>query len=51
VTSGSVQDFPSFLKDAGEQLERNPARDWDFWQVKLYQHKHAQNENKHNPDC
>lgn len=22
-----------------------------FWQVKLYQHKHAQNENKHNPDC
>lgn len=26
VTGGGVQDFPSFLKDAGEQLERNPAR-------------------------
>lgn len=30
VTSGGVQDFPSFLKDAGEQLEQNSARDWDF---------------------
>lgn len=28
---GSVQDFPSFLKDAGQQLERNPARDWGYF--------------------
>lgn len=31
MTSGSVQDFPSFLKDAGEQLEWNPARGPGFF--------------------
>lgn len=35
-------DFSPFLKDAGKQLELSPTRDQHFWQVKLYQRKHAE---------
>lgn len=38
VTSGEAP----FLKDAGKQLESHPMWDRRFWQVKLYQCKHAE---------